>query len=148
MKTNKFEILQVRELPSTIARDNAVKKDDIARSQWSYLVVFQHQEGNEAVALHVSLRCQTPNETVLLQEGVTLIARIEGWKEMAKDDKSLKGDDRIMALVDYGLSFVEGMSYRHISGTVINSVTPPHITAATIMENVVIDAKAKQVVNA
>lgn len=144
MKSNKFEILQVRELPSTIVRDREVTKEEIERSQWSFLIVFQHQEGNEAVALHLSLRYQIPNEAVLLQEGVTLIAQIDGWKDMAKDEQSIKADERIAAFVDYGLTFVEGMIYRHISGTALNSVNPPHITSSDIMENIVIDAKKKK----
>lgn len=144
MKSNQFEILQIRELPSSIVRDGEVKKEEIEKSHLSYLIVFQCQHGNEAVALHVSLRYQTQDETVLLQEGVTIIARIEDWDNMSKDEQLLKKNERIVALVDYGLAFVGGMIYRHVSGTLLNSVIPPHISAADIMDNVVVEVKERQ----
>ena len=143
MKKNQFEILQIRELPSSIVRDGEVSKDDVANSRMSYLVVFQHQEGNEAVAVHVSLRYQT-DKIVLLQEGATLIAKIDGWGEMAKDEESLKHDEHIIAFVDYALAFVGGMVFRHVAGTALNGILPPHIVAANIMEHVVVNAMPKQ----
>lgn len=144
MKTNPFEILQIRELPSSIIRDDEVTKDEVAKSRLSFLIVFQHQEGNEAVALHVSLRYQIPDGAVLLQEGATLIARIAGWNGMSKDEASVRSNETVISLVDYGLAFVGGMIYRHVAGTILNSVLPPHIDASSIMEHVVVDAKAKQ----
>lgn len=143
MKKSQFEILQIRELPSTIVRDNELSKEDVAKSRLSYLVVFQHQEGNEAVAVHISLRYQT-EKTVLLQEGATLIAKIDKWGEMPKDDYSLKHDERIVAFVDYGLAFVGGMVFRHVAGTALNSIVPPQIKAEDIMENVVFNTMPKQ----
>ena len=144
MKTNPFEILQIRELPSSIVRDDEVTKEEVAKCQLSFLTVFQYQEGNDAVALHVSFRYQIPEGAVLLQEGVTLVAKIAGWKDMAKDDASLKSNGSVLSLVDYGLAFVGGMIYRHVAGTVLNSVLPPHMDATTIMKYVVIDNKPKQ----
>lgn len=144
MKANPFEILQIRELPSSIVRDDEVTKEEVTKSRLSFLVVFQHQEGNEAVALHVSLRYQIPDGAVLLQEGATLIAKIAGWDGMAKDEASVRSNDTIISLVDYGLAFVGGMIYRHVAGTILNSVLPPHIDASSIMEHVVVDAKARQ----
>ena len=143
MKKSQFEILQIRELPSTIVRDNELSKEDVAKSRLSYLVVFQHQKGNEAVAVHISLRYQT-EKTVLLQEGATLIAKIDKWGEMPKDDYSLKHDERIVAFVDYGLAFVGGMVFRHVAGTALNSIVPPQIKAEDIMENVVFNTMPKQ----
>ncbi|MBR1466867.1 MAG: hypothetical protein IJ607_11000 [Bacteroidaceae bacterium] len=143
MKKNQFEILQIRELPSSIVRDGEVSKEDVAASRLSYLIVFQHQEGNEAVAVHVSLRYQT-EKTVLLQEGATLIAKIDGWDEMSKDDESLKKDERILAFIDYSLAFVGGMVFRHVAGTALNSIAAPQIMAVNIMDNVVINALPKQ----
>ena len=144
MKMNTFEILQIRELPSSIVRDEEVTKEEVGKSRLSFLVVFQHQEGNEAVALHVSLRYQVPDGAVLLQEGATLVVKITGWKGMNKDEKSLRSNDIVISLVDYGIAFVEGMIYRHVAGTVLNSVLPPHMDAASIMQYVVIDAKNNQ----
>ncbi len=144
MKTNPFEILQIRELPSSIVRDDEVTKEEVTKSRLSFLVVFQYQEGNEAVALHVSLRYQIPDGAVLLQEGATLIAKIARWNEIAKDEASLRSNGSVMSFVDYGLAFVGGMVYRHVAGTMLNSVLPPHIEAANIMDHVVIDAKTKQ----
>lgn len=141
MKSNQFEILQIRELPSLIVRDGEVSKEDVANSRLSFLVVFQHQEGNEAVALHVSLRYQTEKEAVLLQEGVTLIAKIDGWPEMSKDEKSLRQDERVLSLVDFGLPFVSGMIYRHVQGTVLNSIILPHVSASDIIDSMIIEAK-------
>lgn len=143
MKSNQFDILQIRELPSSIVRDGEVSKEEVGKSRLSFLVVFQHQEGNEAVAAHVSLRYQT-EKTVLLQEGATLIAKIDGWEGMAKDEASLKKDERIVAFVDYALAFVGGMVFRHVAGTALNSITPSQIMAANIMEHVVINAMPKQ----
>ena len=143
MKKNQFEILQIRELPSTVVRDSELSKEDVAKSRLSYLVVFQHQEGNEAVAVHISLRYQT-EKTVLLQEGATLIAKIDGWDEMPKDDESLKHDERVLAFVDYGLAFVGGMVFRHVAGTALNSITPPQIMAKDIVEHVVFNSMPKQ----
>lgn len=143
MKTNLFEILQIRELPSSIVRDDEVTKEEVAKSQLSFLIVFQHQEGNEAVALHVSLRYQIPDGAVLLQEGATLVAKIAGWNDIAKDDVSLRSNESVISLVDYGLAFVGGMIYRHVAGTILNSVLPPHIDAAKIMQYVAIDNKTK-----
>ncbi len=144
MKANPFEILQIRELPSSIVRDDEVTKEEVAKSRLSFLVVFQHQEGNEAVALHVSLRYQIPDGAVLLQEGATLIAKIAGWDGMAKDEASVRSNETVISLVDYGLAFVGGMIYRHVAGTILNSILPPYINASSIMEHVVVDAKAKQ----
>lgn len=144
MKANPFEILQIRELPSSIVRDDEVTKEEVAKSRLSFLIVFQHQEGNGAVALHISLRYQIPNGAVLLQEGATLIAKISGWNDMDKDEASLKSNESVVTLVDYGLAFVGGMIYRHVAGTVLNSVLPPRMDAASIMQYVVIDAKPKQ----
>lgn len=144
MKTNPFEILQIRELPSSIVRDDEVTKEEVEKSRLSFLIVFQHQEGNEAVALHVSLRYQIPDGAVLLQEGATFVAKIAGWNDMAKDEASLRSNDSVISLVDYGLVFVGGMIYRHVAGTILNSVLPPYINASSIMEHVVVDAKAKQ----
>lgn len=143
MKKSQFEILQIRELPSTIVRDNELSKEDVAKKRLSYLVVFQHQEGNEAVAVHISLRYQT-EKTVLLQEGASFIAKIDHWGEMPKDDDSLKHDERIVAFVDYGLAFVGGMVFRHVAGTALNSIVPPQIKAEDIMENVVFNTMPKQ----
>ena len=144
MSLKSFDILHIRELPSSIIRDDDVAKEDIAKSRLSYLVVFQHQEGNEAVALHVSLRLQSEGKTVLLQEGATFIVKVIGWDEMAKDEPSLRGNERIIALVDYGLAFVSGMVFRHVSGTALNSLDPPIIDAMRIMDHVVIDLRPKQ----
>ena len=144
MKANPFEILQIRELPSSIVRDDEATKEEVAKSRLSFLVVFQHQEGNEAVALHVSLRYQIPDGAVLLQEGATLIAKIAGWDGIAKDEASVRSNETVISLVDYGLAFVGGMIYRHVAGTILNSILPPHINASSIMEHVVVDAKAKQ----
>lgn len=146
MKTNPFEMLQIRELPSSIVRDDEVTKEEVAKSRLSFLIVFQYQEGNEAVALHVSLRYQIPDGAVLLQEGATFVAKIAGWEGMAKDEASLRSNDSVVTLVDYGLAFVGGMIYRHVTGTVLNSVLPPHIDAASIMEHVVVDARTKKAV--
>jgi len=143
MKANPFEILQIRELPSSIVRDDEVTKEEVAKSRLSFLVVFQHQEGNEAVALHVSLRYQIPDGAVLLQEGATLIAKIAGWDGMVKDEASVRSNETVISLVDYGLAFVGGMIYRHVAGTILNSILPPYINASSIMEHVVVDAKAK-----
>lgn len=144
MKKNPFEILQIRELPSSIVRDDEVTKEEVAKSRLSFLIVFQHQEGNEAVALHVSLRYQVPDGAVLLQEGATLVAKIAGWEGISKDETSLRSNDSVISLVDYGLAFVGGMIYRHVAGSVLNSVLPPHIDAASIMQYVVIDSKPNQ----
>lgn len=144
MKTNPFEILQIRELPSSIVRDDEVTKEEVEKSRLSFLIVFQHQEGNEAVALHVSLRYQIPDGAVLLQEGATFVAKIAGWNDMAKDEASLRSNDSVISLVDYGLVFVGGMIYRHVAGTILNSVLPPHMNAASVMKYVVIDPKPKQ----
>ena len=144
MKKNPYEILQVRELPSSIVRDDDVTKEEVAKSRLSFLIVFQHQEGNEAVALHVSIRYQVPDGAVLLQEGATIVAKIAGWEDMAKDEASLKNNDIVISFVDYGLAFVGGMIYRHVAGSVLNSVLPPHMDAASIMQYVVIDAKPNQ----
>ncbi|MBO5632716.1 MAG: hypothetical protein J5965_26990 [Aeriscardovia sp.] len=146
MKKNPFEILQIRELPSSIVRDDEVTKEEVAKSRLSFLIVFQHQEGNEAVALHVSLRYQVLDGAVLLQEGATLVAKISGWEGMSKDETSLRSNDSVISLVDYGLAFVGGMIYRHVAGSVLNSVLPPHMDAASIMQYVVIDAKPNQAV--
>lgn len=146
MKKNPFEILQIRELPSSIVRDDEVTKEEVAKSRLSFLIVFQYQEGNEAVALHVSLRYQVPDGAVLLQEGATLVAKISGWEGMYKDETSLRSNDSVISLVDYGLAFVGGMIYRHVAGSVLNSVLPPHMDAASIMQYVVIDAKPNQAV--
>ena len=144
MKTNPFEILQIRELPSSIVRDDEVTKEVVAKSHLSFLIVFQHQEGNEATALHVSLRYQIPDGAVLLQEGATFVAKIADWNDMAKDEASLRNNERVISLVDYGLAFVEGMIYRHVAGSKLNSVLPPYMDAANIMQYVVIDAIIKQ----
>lgn len=146
MKMNQFEILQIRELPSSIVRDDEVTKEEVAKSRLSFLIVFQYQEGNEAVALHVSLRYQVPDGAVLLQEGATLVAKIAGWEGMSKDETSLRSNDSVISLVDYGLAFVGGMIYRHVAGSILNSVLPPHMDAASIMKYVVIDAKSNQTV--
>ena len=148
MKTNPFEILQIRELPSSIVRDDEVTKEEVAKCQLSFLTVFQYQEGNEAVALHVSLRYQIPDGAVLLQEGATLVAKIAGWNDMPKDDVTLRSNEGVISLVDYGLAFVGGMIYRHVAGTILNSVLPPHMDVAKIMQYVAIDNKTKQPVAA
>lgn len=95
------------------------------------------------MAVHVSLRYQT-EKTVLLQEGATLIAKIDGWDKMSKDEESLKKDERILAFIDYSLAFVGGMVFRHVAGTALNSIAAPQIMAVNIMDNVVINALPKQ----
>ena len=37
---NPFEILQIRELPSSIVRDDEVTKEEVAKSRLSFLIVF------------------------------------------------------------------------------------------------------------
>ena len=94
----------------------------------------------------MSLRYQVLDGAVLLQEGATLVAKISGWEGMSKDETSLRSNDSVISLVDYGLAFVGGMIYRHVAGSVLNSVLPPHMDAASIMQDVVIDAKPNQAV--
>lgn len=76
---------------------------------------------------------------MLLEEGATLVATLDGWGEMQHDEESLRSNSSVIELVGYGLAFVSGMIYRHTSGTILNSAFAPYVNPASIMQDVIIE---------
>lgn len=144
MKENKFELVQVKELPSKINRDINIDPEMLKMTQTAYLAVFQYQDGNDSVGLHVQIRYVTPNDNVLLEVGATFIARLADWENTPRDEQSLRANANIVELVGYGLAFVSGMIFRHTSGTILNSVFTPYINPADIMEDLIIEKLEKK----
>lgn len=140
---NIFELVHIHELPSVFNREVVVNSEMLKTCSLAYLVVFQHQEGSDSVALHVSLRYMTPDNKVLMQEGATIVAILDGWKDMSRDEDTLRSDGRFRSLVDYGLAFVSGMVFRRTSGTVMNNIFIPHISAENIINDVQIEEVRK-----
>ena len=138
-----FELVHIQELPSVFNRELPIDKESLKTCQPSYLVVFQHQADNPSVGLHVSIRYVFPDGKVLMQEGATMIAKIQGWSEMSHDEETLRADSRIRALVSYGLSFVSGMIYQRASGTVMNTIFVPYMDIEQVIDNVLIEEVKK-----
>lgn len=144
MKNNfQFELVHIQELPSVFNRELPIDKESLKSCQPSYLVVFQYQADYPSVGLHVSIRYVFPDGKVLMQEGATIIAKIEGWSEMSHDEANLRADSRVQALVSYGLSFVSGMIYRRASGTVMNNIFVPYMDIKQVIDNVLIEEVKK-----
>lgn len=142
-KNNLFELVHIHELPSVFNREVAVNSEMLKTCTLAYLVVFQYQEGSDSVGLHVSIRYITPDEKVLMQEGATLVSVLDGWEDMPRDENSLRNDNRFRSLVDYGLAFVSGMVFRRTSGTIMNNIFIPHMSAESIIDNVQIEEVKK-----
>lgn len=138
---NLFELVHVHELPSVFNREIVVNAEMLKTCTLAYLMVFQYKKGADSVGLHVSIRYMTPDEKVLMQEGATLVAIFEDWKDMPNDEKKLREDHRVRSLVDYGLAFVSGMVFRRTSGTVMNNIFVPHLS----IENVINDVQVEEV---
>ena len=85
----------------------------------------------------------TTDKKVLMQEGATLVSVLDGWKEMSRDENTLRNDIRFRSLVDYGIAFVSGMVFRRTSGTVMNNIFIPHMTVENIINNVQIEEVKK-----
>lgn len=141
---NSFEIVHIHELPSVFNREVKVDEEMLKKCTLGYLVVFQYREGDDMVGLHVSIRYITPDERVLMQEGATLVAKINDWNEMSHEDDALRESLIVKLLVEYGLSFVSGMIFRRASGTVMNNIFVPHIEASLIMKDVVFEKVEKK----
>lgn len=142
-KNNIFELVHIHELPSVFNREVVVNSEMLKQCSLAYLLVFQYKEGSDSVGLHVSLRYMTSDDKVLMQEGATIVAILDGWKEMSRDDNTLRSDDRFRSLVDYGLAFVSGMVFRRTSGTVMNNIFIPHFSAENIIQYVQIEEVKK-----
>lgn len=138
-ENNFFELVHIHELPSVFNREIPINAEMLKGCSLAYLVVFQYKEGSESVGLHVSIRYMTPDNKVLMQEGATLVAVLDGWKEMSREEKELRADIRFRSLVDYGLAFVSGMVFRRTSGTVMNSIFVPHMAVGNIINEVRIE---------
>ena len=141
--SNNFELIQVSELPSVFNRDIVVDKELLKSCRMEYMVVFQFKKNFDSTALHVNIRYVTSDSKVLMQEGASFIVKIEGWREISHDVITLRSNNNIQSLVDYGLSFVSGMIFHRASGTVMNTVFMPHISAQNIMQNVSFDEVEK-----
>jgi len=142
-ENNLFELVHIHELPAVFNRDIAVNAEMLKTCTLAYLVVFQYQEGSDSVGLHVSIRYMTPDQKILMQEGATLVSVLDGWKDMSRDEKTLRSDNRFRSLVDYGVAFVSGMVFRRTSGTVMNNIFIPHMAAENIIDNVQIEEVKK-----
>ena len=138
-ENSNFKIVHINELPSMFNREVKIDEEMLKKCTLGYLVVLQYQKGNETIGLHVSIRYMTPDEKVLMQEGATFVVNIECWEEMSHEKKALRESSVIKLLVEYGLSFVSGMIYRRVSGTVMNNIFVPYMDSSVIMENVVIE---------
>lgn len=138
-----LELVHIQELPSVFNRELTIDKETLKTCQPGYLVVFQHQADNPNVGLHVSIRYVFPDGKVLMQEGATMIARIQGWSEMSHDDETLRADSRFRSLVSYGLSFVSGMIYSRTSGTIMNTIFVPYMDIEQVIDNVLIEEVKK-----
>lgn len=142
-ENNLFELVHIHELPAVFNRDIAVNAEMLKTCTLAYLVVFQYQEGSDSVGLHVSIRYMTPDQKILMQEGATLVSVLDGWKDMSRDEKTLRSDNRFRSLVDYGVAFVSGMVFRRTSGTVMNNIFIPHMAAENIIDNIQIEEVKK-----
>ena len=142
-ENNLFELVHIHELPAVFNRDIAVNAEMLKTCTLAYLVVFQYQEGSDSVGLHVSIRYMTPDQKILMQEGATLVSVLDGWKDMSRDEKTLRSDNRFRSLVDYGVAFVSGMVFRRTSGTVMNNIFIPHMAVENIIDNVQIEEVKK-----
>ncbi len=145
MSTNiSFEIVHIHELPSVFNREVKVDEEMLKKCTLGYLVVFQYREGDDMVGLHVSIRYLTHDGRILMQEGATVVAKINDWNKMSQEDNALRESSIVQLLVEYGLSFVSGMIFRRASGTVMNNIFVPHIEASSIMEDVVFEKVEKK----
>lgn len=138
-KNNLFELAHIHELPSIFNRDISINEEMLKACTLGYLVVFQYRSNSETVGLHVSVRYMTPEDKVLMQEGATVVAKIDGWTEMSHDEATLRGDLRIRSFIGYGLAFVSGMVFRRASGTVMNNVFVPYMSVDSVIDDVVIE---------
>lgn len=138
-ENNNFEIVHIHELPSFFNREVKVDEEMIKKCTLGYLVVLQHKENNETVGLHVSIRYITPDNNVLMQEGATIVVKIEDWNNMPHEEKTLRESPSVRLLVEYGLSFVSGMIFTRASGTVMNNIFVPHMATSIIMNDIVIE---------
>lgn len=139
MKYNSFELVHVKELSSMINRDIDIDSESLKKIQTAYRVIFQYQDGNDSVGLHVQIRYVTFDEKVLLEIGATFVVRLLDWNESAHDEQSIRDNQNIVNLVGYGLAFVCGMTFRHTSGTILNTVFTPYINPGNIMKDVIIE---------
>ena len=76
MAKNSFKLVRVTELPSNINRGINIDNDVVGKSQIAYLVVFQHQDDNNAVGLHVLIRFVTPDNKCCLRKVQPLLPRL------------------------------------------------------------------------
>ena len=139
--TSDIKILQIKEIPFELNRkiDN-VSTDMMKDVVFSFLLVLQHQQGNDVVGLHSVMRYYVPKtKEVLLQGGASFIVQVNNWQSIAASDATIRSSHEVKELVLYANAFVSGMFFKQTAGTSLNAAFIPKWPIKELMDGMKIE---------
>lgn len=138
---NDIQILKIKEIPFEVNREvESVNPDVMKDVKFSFLIVLQHIMGKNVVGLHSVVRYFLPDENKLLLEGgVTLIAKLASWKDIEDSEEKIKSSAVVKDLVSYANAFMSGLFYKQAEGSLLNSAFIPKIPVEELVKNMKIE---------
>lgn len=138
-----FEIVNIREIVSKI---NTTASEDRVSSSYSsaYLLVFQYNPTDDSVGVHAFLRYLLEDNSVVLENGFTFIAKIKDWLSADKSDDAIKSNPFVKKLIEYCMAFVSGAALKNSIGTPLNNIIVPFEDAEVLLNNIYIEDITKK----
>lgn len=132
---NDIKLLHINEIPFKLDLEVPSLTEELRkRIQVAFLFVLQHQEGNNASALHSVVKFMLDGQTIL-EGGVTLIFQSKEWEGMSHEEEEIKQSSFARDLIAYSYPFMSGIQFSQIKGTKLEGMFLPMIDPGELVKD-------------
>ena len=128
-----FEPVLIKEIPFEQA-ETQFSEDEYNNASIQFLVIFQYRDGSDVVGAHSVLRFLTPDQKVMVSGGVTVIASIQDWHKVNKEEQSIKSAESVLELLSYSHAVMTGVFYKQSANTQFQQAIIPYLNQSELAD--------------